>query len=373
MPEETERQRREAADGRYFEIATGQVDALRGTTQVTGSLDLADALDLEDAVAAGAKAAGRPGEHRVVERPPRHGGRRDGPPGPHPRPHQHHRHRRRAVTMPRTGRRARRPGVVVRSCSTSTSPTPRCRVGRTWGAVRTPQAPVTTEQIRSWCATPDAVVTVKPVIDLNDHVRVDAYEVPDRLREAAVLTDLTCVFPWCTRKARRCDCDHCRPHGEGGETASHNIAPLCRRHHRLKTHGGWRYVVIERGSYLWTNRYGYQWLRDHHGTTDLTPKHGPDGPTTAPTTPAPVDDPDRPTPRPRRGQWHVQARIQRQRNRRPCLGSDPPPAGAASTASVPTQRWRRRPAASGRRHLAPRASRAFRGRRGTRARLPATP
>ena len=53
--------------------------------------------------------------------------------------------------------------------------------------------------------------------------------------------DKTCVFPWCTRPARRCDTDHIVPHNRGGPTCPCNLAPLCRRHHRIKTHGGWTY------------------------------------------------------------------------------------------------------------------------------------
>ena len=42
---------------------------------------------------------------------------------------------------------------------------------------------VTADQIRTWCANPDAQVVVKPVIDLNEHIHVEGYEVPARLRE----------------------------------------------------------------------------------------------------------------------------------------------------------------------------------------------
>src|SRR5215213_9719557 len=55
MPEEAERRRRQAADGRSFTIDTAQ-PSLRGTSQVYGELDLADALDLDAAVTAGARA-----------------------------------------------------------------------------------------------------------------------------------------------------------------------------------------------------------------------------------------------------------------------------------------------------------------------------
>ena len=55
MPEEADRRRRQAADGRYFTIDTRQ-PSLRGTSTVYGELDLADALDLDAAVTAGAQA-----------------------------------------------------------------------------------------------------------------------------------------------------------------------------------------------------------------------------------------------------------------------------------------------------------------------------
>ena len=79
-----------------------------------------------------------------------------------------------------------------------------------------------------------------------------------------------CV-PWCTRPAEGCDLDHVIPYSEGGTTSSDNIANLCRRHHRLKTHhSGWGYTVLEPGTYLWHSPHGYQFLRDHRGTTDVT-------------------------------------------------------------------------------------------------------
>jgi hypothetical protein len=114
-------------------------------------------------------------------------------------------------------------------------------------------------------------VTVKPVLDLADHVRVDAWEVPDRLAERVRLRDGTCVFPWCTRPARACDTDHVVPHARGGPTCPCNLAPLCRRHHRMKTHTGWTYTTPEPGTYHWRSPHGLTYLRDHHGTLDLTP------------------------------------------------------------------------------------------------------
>jgi len=129
---------------------------------------------------------------------------------------------------------------------------------------------VTAETIRAWCGTAARIV-VKPVIDLADHVHVDAYEIPDRIAERTDLRDLHCVFPYCHRPARRCDKDHRQPYDQGGPTCTCNIAALCRRHHRLKTHSGWTYTALEPGTYLWTSPHGLAFLRDHTGTHDVTP------------------------------------------------------------------------------------------------------
>jgi hypothetical protein len=131
--------------------------------------------------------------------------------------------------------------------------------------------PITLDQVRGWCATPDAQITVRPVLDLAGHVHTGAYEVPDRLAEHVGLRDLTCVFPFCVRRARRCDTDHVIPHARGGSTCSENLAPLCRAHHRLKTHHGrWTYRTVDPGTYLWTSPHGQRYLRDATGTRDLT-------------------------------------------------------------------------------------------------------
>ncbi|WP_340539495.1 HNH endonuclease signature motif containing protein [Nocardioides sp. GXZ039] len=138
------------------------------------------------------------------------------------------------------------------------------------GRCETTRTPVTVETIKTW-VNDAAKVFIRPVIDLNQHVHVEAYEAPDRLRRHIELRDLTCVFPHCQKPAVRCDLDHVCPHSRGGATCSCNLAPLCRRHHRAKTHGAWRYLVEHPGSYRWTVPSGTAYPRDHHGTTPLGP------------------------------------------------------------------------------------------------------
>ncbi|WP_340537221.1 HNH endonuclease signature motif containing protein [Nocardioides sp. GXZ039] len=139
-----------------------------------------------------------------------------------------------------------------------------------FGRCETSRSPVTVETIKDW-VNDAAKIFIRPVIDLNQAVHVEAYEAPDRLRRQIEMRDLTCVFPHCHKSAIRCDLDHVCPHRRGGATCTCNLAPLCRRHHRAKTHGAWRYIVEHPGSYLWATPSGDTYRRDHHGTTQLSP------------------------------------------------------------------------------------------------------
>ncbi|MBE7325001.1 HNH endonuclease [Nocardioides sp. Y6] len=139
-------------------------------------------------------------------------------------------------------------------------------------------------QVRSWVRGTHTEVRILPVIDLNEQITTSRYEPTDRLRRQVILRDRTCVFPWCTRPARSCDLDHVEPfdHDAAGEdrpqpglTATHNLAPLCRAHHRLKTHTGWRLTSPASGVFEWTSPHGQRFRRDRHGTHDLTQR--PDG------------------------------------------------------------------------------------------------
>ncbi|KRE92275.1 hypothetical protein ASG76_17670 [Nocardioides sp. Soil774] len=136
------------------------------------------------------------------------------------------------------------------------------------------------DQLRSWCGESRTKITIKPVIDLDSALSTPAYEVPDRIREQVVLRDRTCVFPWCGRNARACDIDHvvefdhdadAEGREQPGPTTTSNVAALCRSHHRLKTHSAWRYDVIAPGIFEWTSPHGHRYRRDRHGTIALDP------------------------------------------------------------------------------------------------------
>lgn len=143
-------------------------------------------------------------------------------------------------------------------------------------------APILADQVAEWCGLPTAQVTVRPVIDLNDSIRAEQYEIPSRLKEHVDLRDGGCCFPWCTRPARRlrgdgyaADHDHVHPFDRGGGTSTDNVAPLCRKHHRLKTHGRWDFRVVEPGVYWWRSPYDYTFVRDPSGTREVTVREEP--------------------------------------------------------------------------------------------------
>lgn len=69
----------------------------------------------------------------------------------------------------------------------------------------------------------------------------------------------TCAFPGCRMPAGECDIDHRLARVDGGPTEDSNLAPLCRRDHRLK-HNGWSVEMLIAGVFLWTSPLGLTYL-----------------------------------------------------------------------------------------------------------------
>ena len=154
--------------------------------------------------------------------------------------------------------------------------------------------PVSAQYVRDFLG-PTSRFTIKPVIDLAGQAPVDAYEVPDRLREAVHLRTPADVFPYASNTSRRMDLDHTRPYRHGapaagdasacdddpatradgtravsgartGQTGMDNLGPLGRFHHRVRTHGNWAVEQPFPGIYLWRAPHGSIYLVDHTGT-----------------------------------------------------------------------------------------------------------
>lgn len=275
MPEQATEDAKKAAEDRHVTFHHHQV-SLNGTTWMQAQLDLADALDLDAAITAGAEQLRLAGSAKSLDV-------------------------RRAIAAGQLARRQLALDLAPSEAETSAAPGSSAKPRRVMLYVHLSEAAITgraigmelaqvdhhrrtvlADQVRGWCANPGTNVVVKPIIDLDEHLGVAGYEVPERLAEQTEVRDGTCTFPWCTRPARRCDSEHCIPYDQGGTTCSCNIAPVCRRHHRPKTHTPWTYTTLEPGTYLWTSPHGYQFLRDRHGTTDVTRDRPPPGSTGPP-------------------------------------------------------------------------------------------
>jgi hypothetical protein len=142
------------------------------------------------------------------------------------------------------------------------------------GAVGTAErlGPATLARIGEWLGGSRA--TILPVLDMRRTDAVDRHDPPEWMRELVILRDRHCVFPWCERDARACDLDHLEPYdeeGPPGQTRPDNLAPLCRRHHRCKTSGRWRYRRRPDGSYEWSGPHGRRFLVTPTDTTPMNP------------------------------------------------------------------------------------------------------
>ncbi|WP_028471583.1 HNH endonuclease signature motif containing protein [Nocardioides alkalitolerans] len=297
-PEKAELDRADSDAARRFDIDfDAQVDPVRGVVPVSGTLDLADALDLENAVsrvAADLAAAGSL-DSLAARRASAMGeiARRQTTldlSGCGTDATSRDETARFEVTPTVTRSKARQVVLHVHLSEAALSDLdPNGCGGVDLARVEKTRSFVLAEQVREWCRATSTQVVVKPVIDLRDRVAVDAYEVPDRIAERVRLTRPTCVFPHCTRPARGCDLDHVDEYvppdpnhpGDGGppgQTSTTNLAPLCRRHHRVKTHPSpsgvgrerrWRYRHLPDGTFVWTSPHDQQYLVDPHGTIPL--------------------------------------------------------------------------------------------------------
>ena len=88
----------------------------------------------------------------------------------------------------------------------------------------------------------------------------ESYEPPQQLKDFLIARDRTCRFPGCRRSALLSDLDHAESWDSGGSTSPDNIGALCRRHHRLKTHDGWKIESFADGSCTWTSPLGKQFV-----------------------------------------------------------------------------------------------------------------
>ena len=240
-----------------------------GTLHVEADLDLADALDLDRALAFGAATQKTLGSTLSLD------ARRAAALGDLARTQT-------ALDLHSQGQAGSREGdslpaareVVLHAHFAAATDGEATVFGPT-GRLEEGQRLVLLDQVQGWCGDSRTRITIKPVIDLNRAQTAPGYAIPDRIREHVTLRDRTCVFPWCSRPARGCDVDHVTAYdhdaeAEGGAqpgpTSTDNLAALCRFHHRLKTHTSWHYDMVEPGVFEWTSPHGHRHRRDRTGT-----------------------------------------------------------------------------------------------------------
>lgn len=150
----------------------------------------------------------------------------------------------------RRARRGRGRAVVYVHLAAGTVVDPETGVARIEG-----YGPLTAASLPHFLAGSN--VTVRPVID-DAHVSpVDAYEIPDRIREHVHRRNPAEVFPFSSRNSRGLDLDHIRPYQNGtnwqpGQTGPTNLAPVSRLVHRAKTAGVWRVRATPQGHEWWS-------------------------------------------------------------------------------------------------------------------------
>ncbi|WP_147796338.1 HNH endonuclease signature motif containing protein [Cellulomonas sp. Y8] len=97
----------------------------------------------------------------------------------------------------------------------------------------------------------------------------ERYRPPAALADLIRTRDKTCAAPGCRVPACACELDHTQefhpqPGGDLdaplGRTDADNLGPVCHRHHRLKTDGGFRLRQISPGLYEWITPTGHRYL-----------------------------------------------------------------------------------------------------------------
>ena len=145
------------------------------------------------------------------------------------------------------------------------------------GVVRTDHTsigPILATQLREFLTTHHCHITVRPVLDPDQIPAVDAYEIPQQIRETVRQRQVASVFPYSGATSPGMDLDHTNPYrwdGTPGQTGPTNLGPLTRGEHNAKTHGLWTVTTPHPGVFLWRSPHGHWFLSTNHGTQHLGP------------------------------------------------------------------------------------------------------
>ena len=145
------------------------------------------------------------------------------------------------------------------------------------GVVRCEEAgPMLLGQLLDLLRDHSCSISLRPVLDPADVAAVDAYEIPTGVREAVATRNPASVFPYSSRSGRGMELDHTRPHTRTatptGRTGTHNLGPLGKREHIIKTRGAWHVDQPHPGVFIWRSPHGHYFLVTNQGTQHLGPK-----------------------------------------------------------------------------------------------------
>jgi len=104
------------------------------------------------------------------------------------------------------------------------------------------------------------------------------YQPPADLAELVRHRDRTCVHPTCDTSAWSSELDHTTPYrpgsSDGGRTAAHNLGPLSKGCHLIKTHAGFQLEQPSPGEFWWTTPTGHRYTRQPAAPIpSLDPEH----------------------------------------------------------------------------------------------------
>lgn len=120
--------------------------------------------------------------------------------------------------------------------------------------------PIDIETARRLCAEAPTMTRLLTHPFTETVLQMDArqYRPSAALKRWLAITQVTCDFPGCGRKAKYCDLDHTTAWAEGGQTSAANLTHRCRKHHTMKHKTKWR---VERPPHqeraVWTSPTGH--------------------------------------------------------------------------------------------------------------------
>ena len=135
--------------------------------------------------------------------------------------------------------------------------------------------PLTLDQLVELLGRAGCQVRIQPVLDPTEIAPVDGYEIPQRLRAAVRVRQISDVFPFGTCLSPSMDLDHTERYvptdygGPPGQTRLGNLGPMARPGHRAETHGGWTKRQPEPGYFVHRSPNGYVYLVTNQGTLAL--------------------------------------------------------------------------------------------------------